>query len=57
MPELSEVNRIANILTRVALDKTIEDVTTTEDAIVYADGITNLDFVSRTLIFGMSNLL
>lgn len=46
MPELPEVNRVANILKRAALNRTVEEVITTEDSIVYADGITNLDFVS-----------
>jgi formamidopyrimidine-DNA glycosylase len=46
MPELPEVNRVSNILKRVALNTIIEGVQTTEDTIVYSDGITNLDFVS-----------
>ena len=46
MPELPEVNRVTNILRRVALNAVVEEVQTTEDKIVYANGITNLDFVS-----------
>lgn len=46
MPELPEVNRVVNILKRAALNRTVEEVITTEDSIVYTNGITNLDFVS-----------
>jgi hypothetical protein len=45
MPELPEVNRVAHILRRVALNTVVEGVQTTEDTIVYSGGITNLDFV------------
>lgn len=45
MPELPEVNRVANILKGAALGKTVDSVTTTEDSIIYCDGITNVDFV------------
>ncbi|KAF8305527.1 AtMMH-1 [Clavulina sp. PMI_390] len=44
MPELPEVNRVVNILKRTALGRRVEKVISTEDSIVYCDGIDNKQF-------------
>ncbi|KAF8344000.1 Formamidopyrimidine-DNA glycosylase N-terminal domain-containing protein [Cantharellus anzutake] len=53
MPELPEVHRIAGIVRRAALGRRIRAIQSTEDPLVFADGITNEVFeeelVGRTV--------
>lgn len=45
MPELPDVERVARLLRDVIVGRVVESVATTEDTIVFADGITHEDFV------------
>ncbi|QRW00046.1 formamidopyrimidine-DNA glycosylase [Ceratobasidium sp. AG-Ba] len=47
MPELPEVERAAKLTRHVALGRTIEQVETCEDSIVYTGGITHNDFAKE----------
>ncbi|QRV86008.1 formamidopyrimidine-DNA glycosylase [Ceratobasidium sp. AG-Ba] len=47
MPELPEVERAAKLTRHVALGRTIEQVETCEDTIVYTGGITHNDFAKE----------
>ena len=51
MPELPEVNRVAGIVRRATLGRRIQAIQSMEDPIVFADGITNNDFVRAVVAF------
>jgi formamidopyrimidine-DNA glycosylase len=56
MPELPEVERVARLLRDISIDRVVESVTTTEDTIVFADGITHEDFVREVFLSTKINL-
>jgi len=49
MPELPEVQRAVNALKERSVKKTIIKVETSEDKIVFTDGITHEDFAKELL--------